>query len=48
MLGIAACMTVCMTAAQLIPKAASRLTYIYKAIQFSLGLILALYRMIGG
>lgn len=48
LLGIITCMTVCMTVMRLIPKAAPRLTYGYRAIQFATGLILALYRLIGG
>jgi hypothetical protein len=48
LLGIALSLIACMTAARLIPKASSRIAYVYKAIQFSLGLILAIYRLIGG
>lgn len=47
LLALATCMTVCMTAARLIPKAASSITYGYCAIQFGLGLAIALYRLVG-
>jgi hypothetical protein len=48
LMGVTITLITCMTAARLIPKAAPRLVYTYKAIQFSLGLILAIHRLIGG